>query len=205
MSEKTSRKFTYRDALVITVRDAHGTYTALAGSLGITASATGGEELAAERAALKAFTGLTPEGMEPPTGGQIQLKRMSLTPDTSPVVAAELAKSLANGFSVFEARWAPSSERIARVYDNFVIPASYDPFIGAAFGSALERYFHHHIETGGFLRAVLENDLTQAVQRMNPRDIEVLWALMQLLLEAAPSNAWGDKDKVAAWLKDGVQ
>jgi hypothetical protein len=67
---------------------------------------------------------------------------------------------------------------------------------------ALERYFNEHIETGGFLRAVLENDLQGAVRRQNPASLSELRWLLEMLVDCAPSNAWGSKEAVARWLSE---
>ena len=66
---------------------------------------------------------------------------------------------------------------------------------------ALTRYFEDCVETGGFLRAVLENDLGGAVARMHPAlPDDILVVLSKLLCAYAPAEAWGSPERVAAWL-----
>ena len=66
---------------------------------------------------------------------------------------------------------------------------------------ALELYRDEHRPTGGFLRAVLENDLLEAVGRADPvslaaiREI-VLWAHWEL-----PGGSHGSPAAVEAWLR----
>lgn len=70
----------------------------------------------------------------------------------------------------------------------------------------LRAYLELHQETGGFLRAVLENNLTEAVMRMD-RDmpIEMLRALVELVWNYFPSRCHGSPEVVAAWLKERNQ
>lgn len=68
-------------------------------------------------------------------------------------------------------------------------------------GSARE-YVEDGYVSGGFLRAVLENDLTKSfgyADSENKKRIED-WALW--LFNDAPSACWGSKDKVDAWIKE---
>lgn len=72
---------------------------------------------------------------------------------------------------------------------------------------SLHRYVTECVPTGGFLRAVLENDLCNALARINPVTREdypnLFHDMVQVLYNHAPSNCWGSKEAVAAWLKRG--
>lgn len=70
------------------------------------------------------------------------------------------------------------------------------------FVGGLNRYFNDHIETGSFLRAVLENDLTLALCHADYYSGKELGWIVKGLMENAPSHAWGSKHAVAAWLSD---
>lgn len=61
-------------------------------------------------------------------------------------------------------------------------------------------YVEHHIEPGGFLRAVLENDLVLAAGKADSVNAAALrdWAVW--LYCDCPSELWGSKTKVNAWL-----
>lgn len=77
--------------------------------------------------------------------------------------------------------------------------------LGSEIFESLTRYLEDRIETGGFLRAVLENDLAGAINRTTEHLITrgvVLTDLVSLLQGWAPSNAWGSKEAVAAWLAE---
>ena len=65
---------------------------------------------------------------------------------------------------------------------------------------ALERYAGHHIETGGFLRAVLENNLMEAVARADDNNIKVLREICQYVHMGLPSECHGSPEKVKEWL-----
>jgi len=68
----------------------------------------------------------------------------------------------------------------------------------------LNRYMTHRIPTGGFLRAVLENDLRGTVTRISPAiPNSTIFILVTLLNNYASAESWGSKEKVAAWLTKG--
>ena len=68
----------------------------------------------------------------------------------------------------------------------------------------LEWYLRRRTETGGFLRAVLENDFNEAVGRAHPcLTMAALRALRELIFNFFPGQAWGSPEKVAAWLAKG--
>jgi hypothetical protein len=79
------------------------------------------------------------------------------------------------------------------VWDGLVMP----PHLIRSF----ERYVNERIETGKFLRSVLENDLNQAVCRADYMNFRLLPVIVRYVYNELPSTCWGDKEKVAAWLK----
>lgn len=68
---------------------------------------------------------------------------------------------------------------------------------------ALLRYVDFRVRPGGFLTAVLQNDLTGAVQLADSQSRQALPAIVEWLQGNAPSAAWGSKGAVAAWLDAG--
>lgn len=66
----------------------------------------------------------------------------------------------------------------------------------------LERYVKERIPTGHFLRAVLENDLTEAFGRADLDNREALFDIVQYVYNELPMTCWGSKDKVNEWLKE---
>lgn len=61
-------------------------------------------------------------------------------------------------------------------------------------------YVTGRLETGGFLRACLENNLTEAISRADMRSVVCLHAVMRFIWNELPSRCWGTPEKVQAWL-----
>ena len=73
--------------------------------------------------------------------------------------------------------------------------------VPATLRDGLVRYVVDRVATGGFLRAVLENDLSGALARLDRGvPIEDLRAITGWIYNEAPSPCWGSPAKVAAWL-----
>ena len=66
---------------------------------------------------------------------------------------------------------------------------------------SLRRYADHHLETGGFLKALLSNDLTETVGRADEGNIKVLDKIIMYCYNEIPSECWGTPKRVEAWLK----
>ena len=56
---------------------------------------------------------------------------------------------------------------------------------------------------GGFLTAVLSDELTHAVARGDETSLSGLWGLMHFLVCEAPAGSWGSPAAVAAWRERG--
>lgn len=65
----------------------------------------------------------------------------------------------------------------------------------------LKRYFEQGYEPGGFLIAVLTNDLSGAIGQADYRNTQVLKEIMQWVWMEVPSPAWGSFEKVEAWIE----
>jgi hypothetical protein len=63
----------------------------------------------------------------------------------------------------------------------------------------LVRYFSDGILPGGFMQAVLCNNLRHAVLRADPVSFFCLRDLVDFLVEHAPAPAWGSREAVLAW------
>lgn len=61
-------------------------------------------------------------------------------------------------------------------------------------------YLQNRVEPGGFLMAVLANDLADAVLRADPVSAAALPALVRWLHAHAPAHAWGSPSARTAWL-----
>lgn len=75
------------------------------------------------------------------------------------------------------------------------------PSVPVHFVHSLARFFNEGYQPGGFLTACIESDLTQAVLRADPESAAHLHDVVQLLVNDAPSIAWGSPAAVAAWRK----
>ena len=69
---------------------------------------------------------------------------------------------------------------------------------------SLDRYAEHKIPTGGFLHAVLANDLMEAVGRADDFNVKLLWDICNYVYNDMPITCHGSYKIVDEWLK-GVQ
>ena len=74
--------------------------------------------------------------------------------------------------------------------------------VPASLHEGLVEYFAARRRTGGFLQAVLENNLRQAAARADPFNAPYLVANVLFLNNYVPSTAWGSVGEVEAWLAD---
>jgi hypothetical protein len=72
--------------------------------------------------------------------------------------------------------------------------------IKPAIQEALRGYIEDRRSVGGFLTAVLENNLTQAFGRADPENLATLYEIVQWVYMEAPAPCWGSPEKVKAWL-----
>lgn len=67
----------------------------------------------------------------------------------------------------------------------------------------MRRYMENGVETGGFLKAVLENDLKAAVSRADVFNQSQIANIVGWLFNEAPVNSWGSPVDVIKWMKRG--
>ena len=65
----------------------------------------------------------------------------------------------------------------------------------------LDRYANSRIPTGGFLQAVLENDLMEAVGRADDINRYRLHEICSYVYNNMPASCHGNKEIVNAWLR----
>jgi len=70
---------------------------------------------------------------------------------------------------------------------------------------SLNQYIHRRLEPGGFLKAVLMNDLSGALSHADPDCLQSLKTLHHHLYWHAPSECWGNAKRVQEWLKGGPE
>lgn len=67
-------------------------------------------------------------------------------------------------------------------------------------GPSLQRYIEKRIPMGGFMMAVLSNDLKEAMRRADEYSRQCLFEIVSWLYNEAPASCWGSPEKVSAWL-----
>jgi len=65
----------------------------------------------------------------------------------------------------------------------------------------LARYVDDRLTTGGFLRAILENRLFDAVACIDKTESHVLFDMVVLIYSYVPSGCYGSREAVFHWLK----
>ena len=68
---------------------------------------------------------------------------------------------------------------------------------------SLDRYTQERIPAGGFLEAVLENNLMEAIGRADEENIRDIHEICSYVYNNMPYNCHGSKNIVNEWLKDG--
>lgn len=68
---------------------------------------------------------------------------------------------------------------------------------------SLRAYMWTGRPTGGFLRAVLENDLKQTVMRADHENIHAIPAIVAIMYNELPAQAQGNAERVDMWIQRG--
>lgn len=66
---------------------------------------------------------------------------------------------------------------------------------------ALKNYVMNHRDPGGFLTAVLSNDLMGAMLRGSPESLSALPIITGYIYNACPGSCWGSLDAVRSWVR----
>lgn len=64
---------------------------------------------------------------------------------------------------------------------------------------SLERWEQHGIYPGGFLCAVLENDLQGAFAKADTGNLNALHAIVKYVYNRMDARCWGSREKMTAW------
>lgn len=72
------------------------------------------------------------------------------------------------------------------------------------FKESIDRYVTYHCQTGGFLEAVLSNDLKESIGRADSEAIQNIPHIVAYLYNDVPAICWGSKEKVKNWL-NGIE
>jgi len=68
--------------------------------------------------------------------------------------------------------------------------------------AALDRYVNDRIVPGGFLMAVLSNDLFGAVGYADSHNLAALPDIVKYVYNELPSGCWGSKEAIWKWVSD---
>ncbi len=80
-----------------------------------------------------------------------------------------------------------------RDIDYSTVPVSY-------MAEGMQRYIEHGIEPGGFMRALLMNDLRETVTRADAMNLVNIPHWVVWLENNVPGAAWGSPDRYNAWV-----
>lgn len=67
----------------------------------------------------------------------------------------------------------------------------------------IANYIYHRVPPGGFLGAVLENNLMESMCRADDQNRPRLWEICALLYNYAPRDCWRSIENVKAWIEAG--
>lgn len=73
--------------------------------------------------------------------------------------------------------------------------------IPATTQGALRRYVENGLAPGGFLTAVLCNDLMDAIARADNDNLRNLKSICLFVYNCIPGDAWGSKERMDAWMQ----
>ena len=68
---------------------------------------------------------------------------------------------------------------------------------------SLELYVNKGIPPGGFLKAVLANDLMYSMAKADDFNRHNLFYIVEYIYNEIPANCYGDYETVSNWIKDG--
>jgi len=77
----------------------------------------------------------------------------------------------------------------------------HDFFIPLYMGESIKNYINYGIPPGGFLSAVICNDLRGAVGKADDINIKNLPAYVAYFYNEAPGNCWGSSEIMDSWIK----
>jgi hypothetical protein len=66
--------------------------------------------------------------------------------------------------------------------------------------ASIQRYVNDHIETGGFLYAVLTNDLMESFARADGENQRAMFEIVKYIYNEIPKICHGSKEIVDEWL-----
>ena len=80
---------------------------------------------------------------------------------------------------------------------------NYDKVPVATMVGSVKMYIEEGISGGGFLTALFSNNLIGAFSQADNVNTEAMKEWTVFLFNYIPSDCWGSKEKVQAWIEDG--
>ncbi len=68
----------------------------------------------------------------------------------------------------------------------------------------IDNYAQDHVPPGGFIRAVMENNLFEAFGRADEENFAAMGEIVRYIYNHTPSNCHGSPERVRAWLESGA-
>jgi len=102
----------------------------------------------------------------------------------------------------------PSSEaELISIHRQIYLQREHDPrdprLIRPDVIDSIRKYVERRLPPGGFVQAVLSNDLQDAVLRADGDNLLTIPAIVSYVYHEVPSNLWGSREAVNAWI-DGA-
>lgn len=69
----------------------------------------------------------------------------------------------------------------------------------------IQRYVEHGIEPGGFLTAIIQNNLSQAIGQADTENMKNIPAFVAYFYNECPIGCWGSKEKMESWIESFKQ
>jgi len=69
--------------------------------------------------------------------------------------------------------------------------------------AAISRYVHTGCDVGGFLTAVIDNNLREALGRADDYNLETIHEIVKIFYNYCPSNCWGTRERREEWQRTG--
>ena len=92
-----------------------------------------------------------------------------------------------------------------RLFELDDFPATLAACLPPRIREAIDQFVWHGTPTGGFVRAVLSNDLMGAVVRADPDSLSSIGLICQYVYNAVPSGCHGSSEAVNAHIARGLK
>jgi len=88
-------------------------------------------------------------------------------------------------------------------YDRLTSFKMFDNMIPSYMHAGIVEYITIGTQPGGFLTAVLQNNLERAVDRADDTNVKALATYVSFLYNVAPMDCWGSPERVEYWIANG--